>query len=173
MGKPLKKQGITAPRTPNPRKQRKMRNPRKCTYRGVYLAKRNTQNHAALDRWSRRRNRWNYRRVLGAQRLLRTPKRRFSNRATRDLTGRLELLPRRVGASEQAKFSRLTRQNSKLESDLANEKANAERLTQQFKLLASRNSERKLKDLLRGQPERARKSAQPSAGTDQRVSRKS
>ncbi|MGD0155424.1 MAG: DNA recombination protein RmuC [Terracidiphilus sp.] len=44
---------------------------------------------------------------------------------------------RNESAQRAAEVLELTRQNSKLESDLANERANGDRLTQQFKLLAT------------------------------------
>ena len=56
--------------------------------------------------------------------------------SNRDLTDALNS-SRAESALRTSEILELTRQNSKLESDLANEKANAERLTQQFKLLAA------------------------------------
>lgn len=54
----------------------------------------------------------------------------------RDLADALNAA-RAESAHRVSEVLELTRQNSKLESDLANEKANGERLTQQFRLLAS------------------------------------
>ena len=54
----------------------------------------------------------------------------------RDLADALNAA-RAESAHRASEVLELTRQNSKLESDLANEKANSERLTQQFKLLAA------------------------------------
>ncbi|MEI9968651.1 MAG: DNA recombination protein RmuC [Terracidiphilus sp.] len=56
--------------------------------------------------------------------------------SNRDLTGALNS-SRAEEAQRTGEILELTRQNSKFESDLANEKANAERLTQQFKLLSA------------------------------------
>jgi DNA recombination protein RmuC len=56
--------------------------------------------------------------------------------SNRDLTGALNS-SRAESALRTGEILELTRQNSKFESDLANEKANAERLTQQFKLLSA------------------------------------
>ncbi len=56
--------------------------------------------------------------------------------SNRDLTGALNS-SRAESAQRTGEILELTRQNSKFESDLANEKANAERLTQQFKLLSA------------------------------------
>jgi DNA recombination protein RmuC len=56
--------------------------------------------------------------------------------SNQDLTGALNS-SRAESAQRTGEILELTRQNSKFESDLANEKANAERLTQQFKLLSA------------------------------------
>jgi DNA recombination protein RmuC len=56
--------------------------------------------------------------------------------SNRDLTDALNS-SRAESAQRSGEILELTRQNSKFESDLANEKANAERLTQQFKLLSA------------------------------------
>jgi DNA recombination protein RmuC len=56
--------------------------------------------------------------------------------SNRDLTDALNS-SRAESAQRTGEILELTRQNSKFESDLANEKANAERLTQQFKLLSA------------------------------------
>jgi DNA recombination protein RmuC len=56
--------------------------------------------------------------------------------SNRDLTEALNS-SRAEAAQRTGEILELTRQNSKFESDLANEKANAERLTQQFKLLSA------------------------------------
>jgi DNA recombination protein RmuC len=56
--------------------------------------------------------------------------------SNRDLTDALNS-SRAEAAQRSGEVLELTRQNSKFESDLANEKANAERLTQQFKILSA------------------------------------
>ncbi len=56
--------------------------------------------------------------------------------SNRDLTEALNE-SRNESAQRAAEILELARQNSKLETDLANEKGNADRLTQQFKLLAN------------------------------------
>jgi DNA recombination protein RmuC len=56
--------------------------------------------------------------------------------SNRDLTDALNS-SRAESAQRTGEILELTRQNSKLESDFANEKANAEQLTQQFKLLSA------------------------------------
>jgi DNA recombination protein RmuC len=56
--------------------------------------------------------------------------------SNRDLTEALNAA-RSESAQRAIEVLELTRQNSRLESDLGNEKANGERLTQQFKLLAA------------------------------------
>jgi DNA recombination protein RmuC len=56
--------------------------------------------------------------------------------SNRDLAEALNA-SRNESAQRAAEILDLTRQNSKLETDLANEKGNADRLTQQFKLLAN------------------------------------
>jgi DNA recombination protein RmuC len=56
--------------------------------------------------------------------------------SNRDLTGALNA-SRAESAQRTGEILELTRQNSKFESDLANEKGNSERLTQQFKLLSA------------------------------------
>jgi len=56
--------------------------------------------------------------------------------SNRDLTDALSAV-RSESAQRAGEVLELTRQNSRLESDLGNEKANGERLTQQFRLLAA------------------------------------
>jgi DNA recombination protein RmuC len=63
-------------------------------------------------------------------------KRALLEQSNRDLTDALNA-SRDESAQRASQVLELTRQNSKLESDLGNEKANAERLTQQFRLLAT------------------------------------
>ena len=131
VGKPLKKQGIIASATPNPRKRRKLHNPR-GVYRGVYLAKRNRQNDAALDRWRRSpRSRELSSGYLARQRIGGHAK--SASRAEQPRPPDALNAARAESAQRTSEVLELTRQNSKLESDLANEKANGERLTQQFK----------------------------------------
>ncbi|MGD0345800.1 MAG: DNA recombination protein RmuC [Terracidiphilus sp.] len=63
-------------------------------------------------------------------------KKALLEQSNRDLTEALNAA-RSESAQRASEVLELTRQNSRLESDLGNEKANGERLTQQFKLLAA------------------------------------